>query len=353
MKSYQEFLESLKTTNPNFYNSIVYKRAKSQNPHSEIIKYIDSEGNPQTSTQSIGMSNSDPVGSLLVEGAVLNPAFKILGKGVSSIIRNTPKFSYNISNNIPGIKSKKLAERIINSTGIKANPNFSYSDIILKKTKGRPAYYSGEIKTNSTQQAHINNIKKKLSRLGESRDIEVAPSKVWVAADNSFGNSSGWFSNIGKGNILLRKGESPSTILNTQVHESISHGTDDIIESMANKRALDYYKSFGDIIQQSNKNIKYKNSPKWYEIRATMNELLHSLANKYRKTKNIDIYKNIKQIFKDTSDEELMELVKTTNGYGIDYYNAYLNNPEIANKIKYMLQALPTGTGLIMNSKNE
>lgn len=244
MKSYQEFLEKLKTDNPNLYNNIIYKRIKSQNPNSEVIQYTDSEGNIRTNTQSIGMSSLDPIGSLVIERAILNPAFKILGKGISTVIKNTPKFSYNISNNISGIKSRKLADRIINSTTIKSSPNFSYSETVLKKTKGRPAYYTGELKPNTLQQKHVENIKRKLNRFGENPDINISPSKVWVAADNSFGNSSGWFSNISKGNILLRKGEKPSTILNTQVHESISHGTDNIIENMKNKKVIDYYKGF-------------------------------------------------------------------------------------------------------------
>lgn len=355
MKTYKEFLEQIKKENPQQYDTIIFKRNKSLFPNSEVIKYLDSKGSNKTVTQSIGLSANDPIGELVVEGAVLNPAFKLAGKGLSNVIKKVPtKFSILNSSSTPkGIKSQKLAQRIINSTSIKTNPNFSQSGLILKKTKGRPAYYSGELKPNSTQQAHINNIKKKLNRLGDDSNINISPSKVWVAADDSFGNSSGWFSNVTKGNILLRKREKPSTILNTQTHESISHGTDNIIENMTNKKAIDYYKSFGDLVKDSNKNIKYKNSPQWYEIRATMNELLYSLADKYRKTKNINLYKNIKKLFSDTSDDELMELVRTTNGYGTDYYNAYLNNPEVASKIKFMLQSLPTGAGILISNKNE
>lgn len=349
---YSQVIEQMKREDPQAYNRLQVANARSQQPTSEIIMWTDSNNKQRTSTTSIDMSNIDPIGQLYVEGVALNPIFKGIGKGLSAVIKNSPKFSYAINSNIPGIKSKKLAERIVNSTKIKNSPEFQYSELVLKKTKGKPAYYVGELKPSASQKRHIENIKKRLSKFGENSDINISPSKVWVAADNSFGNSSGWFSNISKGNILLRKGEKPSTILNTQAHESISHGTDNIIENMKNKKALNYYKDFGNIIKDSNQNLKYKNASQWYEVRATMKEVLHNLANKY-KNNNINIYKNIKRVFSDNSDDELMQIVRNTNGYGIDYYNAYLSNPDIVNRIKYMLQALPAGTGLLINNKSD
>lgn len=349
---YSQVIAKMKSEEPQAYNRLQVANARSLQPTSEIIRWTDSNDKQRTSTTNIGMSSADPIGQLYVEGVVLNPIFKGIGKGLSAIIKNSPKFSYVINSNIPGIKSKKLAERTINSTKIKSSPEFQYSELVLKKTKRRPAYYAGELKPSASQRRHAENIKKRLNKFREDSDINISPSKVWVAADNSFGNSSGWFSNISKGNLLLRKGEKPSTILNTQVHESISHGTDDIIENMQNKKVIDYYKKFGDLVKDSNQNIKYKNASQWYEVRATMNELLYNLANKYKK-QNINIYKNIKRVFSDNSDDELMQIVRSTNGYGTDYYNAYLSNPDVVNRIKYMLQALPVGTGLIMNTKNE
>lgn len=353
--SYSEFLNRVKSENPRVYNNIMYQRAKSQQPSSEVLIYNDANNQKQSRTQSIGLSAQDPIGSMVVEGAVLNPAFKLLGKGITTLSKPiSSKLSVLSTSNVPkNIRSKKYAERVLNSTGIKSSPNFSYSDLVLKKTKGRPAYYTGELGLNSTQAAHVQNIKKKINRFGgDINPDKLGSSKVWIAADNSFGNSAGWYSDISKANILLRNKEKPNVIRRTQVHEGISHGTDNVIENLKGK-PLDYYKSFGELVQNSNSNIKYKNSPQWYEIRATMNELLYSLADKYRKNKNINLYKNIKQLFKDTSDQELMESLRTVNGYGADYYNAYLKNPDIANKVKYMLQALPSGTGLIMSTKNE
>lgn len=241
---YSQVIEQMKKEDPQAYNRLQVTNARSQQPNSEVIRWKDANDKERTSTTNIGISNSDPIGQLYLEGVTLNPVFKGIGKGISAIIKSSPKFSYAINSNISGIKSKKLVERIVGNTKIKSSPEFQYSKLILKKTKGKPAYYVGELKPSISQRRHMENIKKRLNKFGENSDINISPSKVWVAADNSFGNSSGWFSNISKGNILLRKGEKPSTILNTQVHESISHGTDDIIENMKNKKVIDYYKGF-------------------------------------------------------------------------------------------------------------
>lgn len=73
MKSYGEFLEELKTSNPEEYNRIM--EASAQSGTSEISKpWIDSDGNMRRSTN-VGagfVSGTDPIGSIYVENAVLN-----------------------------------------------------------------------------------------------------------------------------------------------------------------------------------------------------------------------------------------------------------------------------------------
>ena len=73
MKSYNEFLNDLKSTNPEEYNRLMENAAGSGT--SEISKpWIDSEGNVRRSTN-VGagfVSGTDPIGSIYVENAVLN-----------------------------------------------------------------------------------------------------------------------------------------------------------------------------------------------------------------------------------------------------------------------------------------
>lgn len=70
----------MKKEDPQAYNRLQIANARSQQPSSEIVRYTDAEGKPQTATNNIGMSGTDPIGQLYVEGVVLNPIFKGLGK---------------------------------------------------------------------------------------------------------------------------------------------------------------------------------------------------------------------------------------------------------------------------------
>lgn len=78
--NYYQLLEQMKKEDPQAYNRLQIANARSQQPSSEIVIYTDAEGKPQTATNNIGMSGTDPIGQLYVEGVVLNPIFKGLGK---------------------------------------------------------------------------------------------------------------------------------------------------------------------------------------------------------------------------------------------------------------------------------
>ena len=81
MKSYNEFLNDLKSTNPEEYNRLMKNAAQSGT--SEIGKpWIDAKGNVRRSTN-VGagfVSGTDPVGALYVEGAATAPVFNWIGK---------------------------------------------------------------------------------------------------------------------------------------------------------------------------------------------------------------------------------------------------------------------------------
>lgn len=73
-------LHKVKKENPDFYNKKVRLEAHKAKPNSEIVRYEDAKGKTRTSSKVIGMSGSDPVASLYVEGVALNPAFKLAGR---------------------------------------------------------------------------------------------------------------------------------------------------------------------------------------------------------------------------------------------------------------------------------
>ncbi|MGN0966717.1 MAG: hypothetical protein ACI4OP_03885 [Candidatus Coprovivens sp.] len=80
MKSYREFLEELKASNPEEYNRLMESSAQSET--SEISKpWIDAEGKVRRSTN-VGagfVSGNDPIMQMYVEGVALNPVFKAIG----------------------------------------------------------------------------------------------------------------------------------------------------------------------------------------------------------------------------------------------------------------------------------
>lgn len=69
-----------------------------QNTSERPITNFDPKGDPYNPTYGYNpgagyVSNSDPLGSLYVEGALLNPVFKLAGNAVSNIARGLTRYS--------------------------------------------------------------------------------------------------------------------------------------------------------------------------------------------------------------------------------------------------------------------
>lgn len=128
----------------------------------------------------------------------------------------------------------------------------------------------------------------------------------------------------GKVEMPITDRATPDNINMTLVHEIGSHGTDDIVESLPISKFLDINRTShvkGGLFKVSDKVSQYyqdlaspykphfpsvKNSDKWYEARATKNELQTKYSDPYTLT-----------------DDELMEAIDQTNGYGHDYKRIY------------------------------
>lgn len=77
-----------------------------QNTSERPITNFDPKGDPYNPTYGYNpgagyVSNSDPLGSLYVEGALLNPVFKLAGNAVSNVARGLTKYS---SKYVPEVK---------------------------------------------------------------------------------------------------------------------------------------------------------------------------------------------------------------------------------------------------------
>lgn len=117
--SYQEMLEQMKKEDPDTYNRLQIETARSQNPNSEIVMYLDADGNPRRATN-IGagfVSGTDPIGKEVVLGTALGKplqwASKPLLKGLSKI--------RNWSNKL--FPKNTYTEDLIKLLGNKKTPN--------------------------------------------------------------------------------------------------------------------------------------------------------------------------------------------------------------------------------------
>lgn len=79
---YSQIRDQMKKDNPEDYNQLQIEVARQQQPNSEIIGYMDANGRYKTTTNTGAgyVSGADPVGQMLVEGAVLNKPLQWAGK---------------------------------------------------------------------------------------------------------------------------------------------------------------------------------------------------------------------------------------------------------------------------------
>lgn len=80
MPQYHDLKERIRKESPELYNKQEQEYAAQQRPTSEFITWKDSNGQVRRTPQVIGMSGADPIGQLYVEGVILNPVFKGLGR---------------------------------------------------------------------------------------------------------------------------------------------------------------------------------------------------------------------------------------------------------------------------------
>lgn len=88
--TYAEIQENVRKENPDLYNQLTENYARVSRPTSEIIQYIDADGNYRTAhNMSAGfVSGTDPVGAAVLDYVVLNKPTNLLFQGVKQAYRN-------------------------------------------------------------------------------------------------------------------------------------------------------------------------------------------------------------------------------------------------------------------------
>lgn len=206
---------------------------------------------------------------------------------------------------------------------------------------------SGEIRLiplkNSSFDNYANNVYAKLNKPVEYPEIRLTDSsKFKPGVDGTYDYST----------KTARISSETSEPLSTAIHEAISHHTDPYVENMpisslipninANTTVSDVYRFLS---QQGDSFYKYPDSSKWYEMRATLNELRGN--SKLSKTNIDDVY-----------NDEILTALRDINGYGRDYYNAILkSSPEQNNRWFDVFRAawkyLPAITPPLIYNTNE
>ena len=145
-------------------------------------------------------------------------------------------------------------------------------------------------------------------------------------------------------NIIARKGN----MINTGIHEIVSHGTDDIVpyESMQK-----YSDLIGDLLDNYYGPIT-EGSASAPEFRASMNEIRKQLQKYWLKKGKVDLTEIDK-----VPDKELIKLMRDVNSYGATYQKAYKQLPEQQQsewilRFKNALKTLPVVSGMYIGLQN-
>ena len=147
--------------------------------------------------------------------------------------------------------------------------------------------------------------------------------------------------NNGKAYARVYQNATPERIRSTTIHEGVSHGTDDVVNTATDGAAADQYgritKAVKDAGFARDGGTKY-----WYELRSTMAEFMAKMFRKYVRAFPGSTYTDIQDaVYKEIDNmpvNKLAEEFKSLNSYGKDYGDYLMQNPFEANKFKELLK---------------
>ena len=146
-----------------------------QNTSERPITNFDPKGDPYNPTYGYNpgagyVSNSDPLGSLYVEGALLNPVFKLAGNAVSNVARGLTKYSSKYVPEVRRTVQDKINSLFRREAEDKARTYKLYDDAIESRNRIIEDLYS-----NPAYMERARQIKKAIRSLPKDmRSIEAA-----------------------------------------------------------------------------------------------------------------------------------------------------------------------------------
>ena len=155
----------------------------------------------------------------------------------------------------------------------------------------------------------------------------------------------------GKAYTRIYPNATPEKIRSTTIHEGISHGTDDVVNTATDGAAADQYGRITKAVKDAGF-AKTKGTEQWYELRSTMAEFMAKMFRKHTKaipgSTCADVQDAVYKEIDNMSINKLAEEFKSLNSYGRDYAEYLMQNPFEANKFKALLKygmglAIPFG----------
>ena len=161
-------------------------------------------------------------------------------------------------------------------------------------------------------------------------------------------NVGGYHSSNGKNVYKVTSNTNGPDLQSTQIHESLMHGTDDLLKALGwvpskpGEAITGYdvpwiYQQWADNVS-SLPIIASKNSNKWYELRATLGELRTQIYKAMAKSKGKEFYKQatitpeFRSLFENNVDhmnaQDIASFLRNINNYGNDYAEVLLREAE-------------------------
>ena len=145
----------------------------------------------------------------------------------------------------------------------------------------------------------------------------------------------------GKAYARVYPNATPEKIRLTTIHEGISHGTDDVVNTATDGAAADQYGRITKAVKDAGF-ARTKGTEQWYELRSTMAEFMTKMFRKHTKAipgyTCADVQDAVYKEIDNMSINKLAEEFKSLNSYGKDYAEYLMQNPFEANKFKILLK---------------
>ena len=318
----------------------------------------------------IGMSGADPLLGFIADTYVSGKVLKVISQLYKALkgrqaINASQKSLYNNSSNIKITPESEIFQRYPVYKDMKKSKHFKpfsepyfeekiddkYVTLLGQLDAGKYSEYQAEriIQNMKYQGFDPNIVSSNLIHDGQRlygkpstfiREKSKQPISIYVTDEPT--NVIGFqLRDNGKAYARIYPNATPEKIRLTTIHEGISHGTDDVVNTATDGIAEYQYGRITKAVKDAGF-AKSKGTEQWYELRSTMAEIMAKMFRKHTKavpgSTCADVQDAVYKEIDNMSVNKLAEEFKSLNNYGKDYGNYLMQNPFEANKFKTLLK---------------